>query len=115
MVLAGYETKDESLFPELAFSHSLSKLSPAKYWQYLSTLTDVQDVKRFCMLMRRVSSCQASSAGIERLFSSNSLVQTKLRNRLSNAKVAKLARVYRGLGQAKAEEVDEDVFDDLFV
>ena len=39
-----------------------------------------------------------SSAGVERLFSSASLTQTKIRNRLSNEQVHKLILIHRHFG-----------------
>ena len=116
VILAAYETKDTSIFPKVAFSASLCKMSPLKYWSYIKHVCGLQPVKTFCELMINISACQASSAGIERLFSSNGLVHTKLRNRLQNDKVAKIVRVYRHLGWREPEEsVDEDCFDDIFM
>lgn len=121
VVLAAYETADDTMFPKVAFNKSMYKLTPRKYWNYIQQISTLEPVKRFCNWMRAISSCPPSSAGIERLFSSTALVHTKLRNRLSNERVAKLVRVYRHLGAAEwknttetaGKEDDIDVDDDL--
>ena len=84
VVLAAFETKDTSFLPSATFSSSLKRLAPNKYWQYIKKLAKLPDVQEFCTIMLKISACPPSSAGVERLFSSASLTQTKIRNRLSN-------------------------------
>ena len=61
--------------------------------------------------MRILLTCPASSAGLERLFSSFGLIHTKLRNRLWNEKVAKLVKVYTSLRDGNSIKSEEDNFD----
>ena len=120
VVLAAYETADDTMFPKLAFNKSMSKLTPIKYWKYIQQIATLEPVKRFCNRMMAISCCPPSSAGIERLFSSTALVQTKLRNRLANERVAKLVRVYRHLGATEWKKTtetagEEDNIDDVIM
>ena len=98
VVLAAYEIKDTTMFPDIVFNISMINMSASKYWNYIGQIANLEPVKRFCIMMRAIFCCLPSSAGIERLFSSVALVHTKLRNRLSNDRVAKLVRVYRYFG-----------------
>lgn len=107
VVLAAYETKDVTMFPEIAFNKSMINLSSSKYWNYICQIAVLEPVQRFCSMMKAIFSCPPSSAGIERLFSSAALVHTKLRNRLANDRVAKLVRVYRYFGWK--EKVQKDL------
>ena len=95
--LAGFEIDDDSLFGKSVFSSDIRRLlSPQKYWQYARKVSELPEAKQFCEVMESFSVCPASScsAGLERVFSSFSLVHDKLRNRLGNKKVAKLVKVY---------------------
>jgi hypothetical protein len=47
----------------------------------------------FCTLMIKLHSCSATSAGIERTFSTFALIWTKLRNNLGVDKVLKLVQI----------------------
>ena len=95
LYLAGFEIEDDSLFGKTAFSSDIRRLlSPQKYWQYVRKVSQLPDAKKFCEVMESLAVCPASSAGLERVFSSFNLVHDKLRNRLGNSKVAKLVKVY---------------------
>ena len=71
--------------------------------------------------MLRISACPPSSAGIERLFSSASLTQTKIRNRLSNERLHKLILIHRHFGSHLDQETStgtkgmdlEDLIDEV--
>ena len=66
----------------------------------------------FEKLMEALQTALCSSAGLERVFSAYSIVHTKLRNRLSNFKVAKLVKVYRSLDKNDhVEQFDFDLVD----
>ena len=58
---------------------------------------------QFCSFMEQLSSLPASSASVERVFSTFGYVHTKLRNRLGNDKTEKLVRCNRML-KGKAED-----------
>ena len=116
IVLAGYETEDDSIFPKKSFSKSLAKLSPIKYWEYITKISIFEPVKRFSQLHMAIFSCPPSSAGIERVFSTAGLIHTKLRNRLNNNHVAKLVRVCRHLGskdKTKRDQYEVELISDL--
>ena len=93
--LIAYKSKDKKVFSASLLQITSNKTKDKRYyWQYLESSVTDQGAKKFCILMRRVLTCPASSAGLERLFSSFGLVHTKLRNRLGIEKVAKLVKVY---------------------
>jgi hypothetical protein len=91
LVLAAYETKDTTIFPRKSFIESMKKSSPLKYWTCIQKISRHQPVKEFCTMMMEISSCPPSSAGIERLFSSMALIQTKQRNRLTMIELLSLS------------------------
>ena len=97
--LIAYKSKDKTVFPTSLFQITSNKTKDRRYyWQYLESGVTDQGAKKFCILMRRVLTCPASSAGLEHLFSSFGLVHTKLRNRLGNEKVANnLVNVYTSM------------------
>ena len=68
----------------------------------------IEGAKKFFGLMARLSVCPSSSAGLKRVFSSFGLVHNKLRNRLTNARVEKLVKVYVNLREknSKGEHTD---------
>jgi len=64
-----------------------------------------------CELMAKLFTCPSSSAGLERVFSSFGLVHTKLRNKLANAKVEKLVKIYVHLRCEHEQNNDIDNID----
>ena len=66
--LAAFETNDTVMYPHVAFEHSMTKLFPAKYWEYVGIVPRKEEVKIFCRLTLVFASYPPSSAGIERLF-----------------------------------------------
>ena len=93
--MASYEMEECDIFPKITFSKDLKKLTPNKYWSYVSNISINDDAKKFSNMMARIFSLPPSSAGIERLFSAAGLVQSKLRNPLSSEKVGRLVKVSR--------------------
>ena len=83
MVLADYETKDNSMFSELAFNKSMIHLSARKYWHHISQIANLEHVKPFIAFLHPV------------VFSSAVIIHTKRRNRSTNDRVANLVPVYR--------------------
>jgi len=71
--LAAFETNDTVMFPRVAFKHSMTKLFPAKYWEYVGYVARKEEVKICCRLMLVFASCPPCSAGVERLFSSGKM------------------------------------------
>ena len=91
-------------------------MGPAKYWSYLAKVTPAAGPKIFADMMAKVFTLPPSSAGIERIFSTAGLVQSKLRNRLGVEKVGRLVGVSRLLsilGAESGQRVDslEEDFD----
>lgn len=78
----------------MAFNKSTRHLLSRKYWHYIGQIAKLEPVKRFCNIIRAILCRPPSSAGIEHLYSSEALVHTKLRNSLTNDRVAKLVQVY---------------------
>ena len=93
--MAGFEVQDTKLYPKILFNSELRRvLTPTKYWQWARKVCTVKEAKDFCEFMENLFSCLASSAGLERIFSSCGLVHTKLRNRLLNERLIKIVNVY---------------------
>jgi hypothetical protein len=94
-ILAAYVTKDTTIFPPSAFQTSIRHLQPQNYWRYLYVICHSESVKKFCNFIEKIFACVPSSAGLEQIFSTAALIQTKLRNRLASDRVRKLIKVYR--------------------
>ena len=45
--LAAFETNGTVMFPRVAFKHSMTKLSPAKYSEYIGNVARKEEVKQF--------------------------------------------------------------------
>jgi len=83
-------------FPESFFQAAARLLSPVTWWKAVGNQChDLPD--GFVDLMVALQSACASSASLERVFSTFGLVMTKLRNRLGLAKAQKLVFIYRML------------------
>ena len=65
---------------------------------------------QFTELMVKIHSCPASSASIERWFSTIGFVWSKERNRLGEERAMKLAQVYRSLRfEVEVKEREEEL------
>jgi hypothetical protein len=79
--------EDTDEYPKYMLQKSVvSSLTPAKWWKVLGKKTGTAKPNKlvtneFCQLMTTISSLPASSASIERVFSTFGLIHTKLRNR----------------------------------
>ena len=109
--LVAFEMRDEDIFPRSAFMDEMRSMKASKYWQYFKMNAEdpLSDFARFCDLAAAVHSCPPSSAGVERLFSAYSLTQTKIRNRLTHPRVAKLVTVQRALMPRQTADKDDDL------
>ena len=107
------EIRDANTFPTSMMNPTLMtrKLGPLRFWRQINTYGDrMQNVpKGFGRLMESLQTIPCSSAGLERTFSSYSIILTKLRNRFSNPRVEKLVKVYRSFD--KDDEVESIVLD----
>jgi hypothetical protein len=89
---------DGELYPRSFFAPQVvAKLDPVGWWKSMKRATKVQDIQELADVMTHLLSCPASSASVERVFSSFGLVHTKLRNRLGVERAAKLVFCYRML------------------
>lgn len=86
-------------FPQYLFTESFKKVTPMTWWKVavktIPTPLREQMIELCCQLFSAV----ASTAGLERIFSSFGLVHSKLRNRLGNEKASKLTFLFRALNQ----------------
>ena len=83
-------------FPQLFFRPSARLLNPVTWWKGIGSSTkDLPD--GFVDLMITLQSASASSASLERVFSTFGIVMTKLRNRLGLGRAQKLVFIYRML------------------
>jgi len=99
LVLA-FRIKDPDLYPCTMFDDTvLGTFSASKWWLIVQKKTEKNGKLplEFCKLMQGLHSAPASSASLERVFSTFGLVWSKLRNRLDPKKAEKLVKVYRYL------------------
>ena len=83
-------------FLEFEFSSEVSAvLSPVQWWRSHRDDIDSQTLATILQFLTAV----ASSAGVERVFSSYGLVHSKLRNRLGTEKAAKLVFLFKAINQ----------------
>lgn len=77
-------------FKEMYFKDNvIHTLSPLAWWQ------SFPELRENLLLPTQLYTAVASSAGLERVFSSFGLVQSKIRNRLGNEKASKLVTVFK--------------------
>ena len=81
-------------FPPAYFSESAKSTQPTVWWKGVCMYNVPQS---FAELAIQLLSAPASSASIERVFSSFGAIHNKVRNRLGNAKASKLVFCYRML------------------
>jgi hypothetical protein len=81
-------------FPRTYFTEAATSIPPQTWWQGLVAFGINSD---FVKLAVRLVTSPASSASIERIFSTFSLIQTKIRNRLGVERHGKLVFCYRML------------------
>jgi len=110
-----FKIKDETYFPKVMFSSKILdayKGTPAKWWTLMERRTEKASTlpTDFCPFFCSLFSCPPSSAAIERIFSSFSIVWTKLRNRLGSEKAGKLVQVHKYL-RSHSEKRMTDVRD----
>ena len=91
-------------FPSYLFRDSMKTVLPQTWWKVALSSLDgsYQEVKKALKsLSDQLLSATASTAGLERIFSSFGLVQSKLRNKLGNEKAAKLTFLFKAMNQAE--------------
>ena len=69
----------------------LKNTDPLAWWKSQSSMLD----KNILSLVEQLFTARASTAGIERIFSTFGLVHSKLRNRLQTEKAGKLVFLYK--------------------
>ena len=72
-------------------SEVLKTMNPFAWWQSMASQLD----QPILSLVEQLHTAKASSAGIERIFSTFGFVHSKIRNRLGTAKAAKLVFLYK--------------------
>lgn len=88
----------DGLYPSSIFTTELlESMSAHKWWALMSTRTADTEFKEFCQIIAKLHACPASSAGIERIFSTFGHVWSKFRNKLGIEKVFKLVTIYKYL------------------
>ncbi|KAG8135065.1 hypothetical protein E2320_008134 [Naja naja] len=97
--IINYKAKGEPFKKYMFAEDILKKATPVNWWKSLKHL-DLETVQVMISLLTAV----ASSAGIERIFSSFGLIHSKLRNRLGPDKAGKLVFLF----QIMNKEEDED-------
>jgi len=85
-------------YPQSYFAPQvISNMDPAGWWKSLQRVTKQKELQELADIMVHLLSCPASSASVERVFSSFGIIHTKLRNRLGFERAAKLVFCYRML------------------
>lgn len=95
-----FKIMDTDFYPKSLFHESVvTSFSPRKWWMIAEKKIphEKNPPPNMFKLFSDLLSCPASSASIERLFSTFGLVWSKLRNKLGVDKAHKLVKVYRFL------------------
>jgi len=82
----------------------ISNLDPVSWGKSLQRATKRPEIRELANIVVHLLSCPASSASVERVFSSFSLIHTNLRNRLGVERAAKLVFCYRMLRGKTADD-----------
>lgn len=87
-------------FPKYMFSSSAIEVGPLTWWQSMGINKGCDDIQNrnleeLINITNALFTTSASSASVERIFSSFGMVQSKLRNRLGTDKAAKLVFIYK--------------------
>jgi len=97
-------------FATYLFDAGVLRVSPMTWWKVASRCITKPDLqKRMLSLCTQLLTAVASTAGLERIFSTFGLVQSKLRNRLGNDKAGKLTFLVRALNQKESWEDFDDM------
>ena len=102
-------TTKSSPFPKYLFSAQFQTTKPMIWWKSVAIPDSEWPKKEFLELCEQLFSAVAATAGLERIFSSFGLIQSKLRNRLGNEKASKLVFIFKYLNQntdVKAKSLD---------
>ena len=89
---------DTDVYPKSMLAPNVTEaLTPTKWWRVIKTKSfkSKHITEDFCDFMAKISSLPASSASIERLFSTFGFVHNKLRNRLGMQKAEKLVKCHK--------------------
>ena len=109
-LLYKFNLKDREVFPKQMFSESLKVISPSEWWNIMkgkvtrSQIRDKEVSTNFCSFLASLHSCPASSASIERWFSTFGFVWSKIRNRLGADKAMKLVKIYKSFHNSSAAD-----------
>jgi len=99
------------IFPKYMFKDTFVKVSTTTWWNIACQSitagdTDVQAKRgqQMLSLCYQLFSATATTAGLERIFSSYGLVHSKLRNKLGNKNAAKLTFLFKHFNQPVCEQ-----------
>ncbi|XP_073503756.1 uncharacterized protein [Phyllobates terribilis] len=101
--IINFRAKGEPFKKYMFAEDILRKVTPVNWWKSLKRL-DLETVQVMISLLTAV----ASSAGVERIFSSFGLIHSKLRNRLGPNKAGKLVFLFQIMNRNKEEEDDDE-------
>lgn len=90
--IINYQAKCAPFKPYMFSKQLIENVKPLAWWRSITNLNTTA-----LELVQQLHTAIASSANIERLFSSYGLVHSKLRNRLGNVKAAKLVSIFKEL------------------
>lgn len=99
-----FRIKDPDLIPASMFEKHMMDMNASDWWLVMRNHAENEtnpdeDLISFCSLLISLGKSPASSAGIERWFSTLGFVWSKTRNKLGIDKARKLAIIYRALNK----------------
>lgn len=89
----------KSPFPSFMFETEYIKVEPIIWWDNIKLEQPIKE--KMSNLTNQLFTASPSTAGLERIFSSFGLVQSKLRNRLGNEKADKLTFMFKFFNRKK--------------
>jgi len=100
------------IFPKYMFMDTFLKVSPMTWWNIACQAITAEDAnvqaklrQQMLSLCSQLFSASATTASLERIFSSYGLVHSKLRNKLGNKKAAQLTFLFCYLNQDKQGKI----------
>ena len=101
-IIINYQAKCVPFKPYMFSKHLIDNVKPLAWWRSMKNINSTA-----LELAQQLHTAIASSANIERLFSSYGLVHSKLRNRLGNVKAAKLVSIFKELNSISDDVTDQ--------
>lgn len=96
-LLIKYQAKADPFYNFLFDDDVVNQVSPLEWWKTHCTSPDTETV--VAKVTKQLLTASASTSSLERIFSTYSLIQSNLRNRLGNEKASKLLFLFKSLNK----------------